>query len=164
MYYKDVTDREYALNFVHNIDYHLYFCLDNFHDDDEITIFCVEKDGRLIQHASERFRADEELIRKIMKQNGNYLMYATDELKHRRDMVMYSFSCPGSSTLCQFEEYFNDIEVVLEALKYNSDATKFCGKLDFNYNLESLAKYLKRSGKSFSDLTDDELIDFKINS
>jgi hypothetical protein len=50
----------------------------------------VKQDGNLLYHASEELKNDKEVVLKAVKKNSNSLKYASEELKNDKEVVWIS--------------------------------------------------------------------------
>jgi predicted RNA-binding protein (virulence factor B family) len=65
---------------------------------------------------------------KAVKQNGDSLQYASEELKNDKEVVLEAVKQYGRSLLYASEELKNDKEFVLEVVKQNGDSLEYASE------------------------------------
>ncbi|MBD97598.1 hypothetical protein CL648_02200, partial [bacterium] len=89
------------------------------------TLFCVVKNGRLLQHASEELKGNREVVLAAVRQDGYALEYASEELKGDREVVLEAVKQDGYALEHASAELKGDREVVLEAVKQDGRALQY---------------------------------------
>ena len=59
---------------------------DEFKADKEVVLVAVAQNGNALEHASDELKADKEVVLAAVTQRGNALSYASDELKGDKEV------------------------------------------------------------------------------
>jgi len=90
------------------------------HDDRDIIIETIKKDGKIFQHIPNNFRDDKEITLLAVKSYPYAIQYASHTLKHDRDVCLEVVKQKGE--LLEYIPIKDDKEIVLEAVKNNPKA------------------------------------------
>jgi len=99
--------------------------------DREIVELVVSQFGETISHASKDLRADKDLVLRAMRGsfgNGNYLEYASRELKDDPDVALAAVKSDGSALEHVSARLRNDRKIVSTAVKSSGWALKYASK------------------------------------
>ncbi len=99
--------------------------------DREIVELVVSQFGETISHASKDLRADKDLVLKAMRGsfgNGNYLEYASRELKDDPDVALAAVKSDGSALKHVSARLRNDRKIVSRAVKSSGWALRYASK------------------------------------
>jgi len=95
--------------------------------DHNLTLEAVLRDGAVLQFASEKARANSEVVLAAVRVCGQALAYASDELCGRRDIVCAAVHQDGHALCFASEELRADRDVVQVAVKRKGSALCFAG-------------------------------------
>lgn len=91
----------------------------------ERAIRLATKRGRSLRHLSVDHRSDKEVVFRAVKQDGNALAFASDELKRSRIVVRAAVGQCGLSLLHADQKHKNNAKTVLIAVKQNGAAIEY---------------------------------------
>jgi len=121
---------------------------------DRDTVFlAVKNNGDALQYASEELRSDREIVLEAVKCNGFALWSASEELRSDREVVIAAVKSNGWALLMTSEELRSDREIVLEAVKSRGLVLEYVSP-DLRSDREIVLEAIKIDGSAFQYCTE----------
>ena len=147
-------DEEVVRYAVERRGYNIEFASDRLRNNRDIVLQAIKQNGNALEVVPSKFQDDEEIVQTALDTSGNAILYASERFKQRKDLLERAlenngeaiFKLPksypyydemvkiaigdGEKTmdvmLLAFDkDQFNNIDVVLEAVKANPDAMEY---------------------------------------
>jgi CxxC motif-containing protein len=129
--------------------------------DKELLLKTITKYGEWIEYASEELKNDKEFVIEAVKNNGKALRYISEKLKNDEDVVIEAVKNSGKSLEFASEDLQNDIKIVITAVNNNGSALQYASKKLQN-DKDVVMTAVKNNGLALNfasnDLKDDEEI------
>ena len=90
-----------------------------------MVLAAVKENGEALEYASNELKKDKEVVLAAVKKHGWALDYASKELQNDRDVVLAAVKENGYALRHASEELKNDEKVVLVAVRKDRDALKY---------------------------------------
>ena len=87
----------------------------DYHDDSEVVLLAVKKNGLALQFASERLRNDRDVVAVAVQRNGLALQFASDALKQDKDIVTQAIQSNGAALAHVPAAFLHDRDLILAA-------------------------------------------------
>ena len=97
-------------------------------NDKEIVMAAVKENGEALQYASEELQADKKIIMYALKKDGRALLFASKLLKADKEVVMEAVKQDGRSLDYASKKLRSDKEVVMEAVKQQGSSFEYASK------------------------------------
>jgi serine/threonine protein kinase len=112
-------------------------------DDKDVVLEAVKQDGLFLVFASDKLKDDKDVVLEAVKQDGDSLVFASDKLKDDKDVVLEAVKQDGFSLNYASIKLKDDKDVVLEAVKQDGLSLVFASdklKDDKDVVLEAVKK------------------------
>ena len=115
--------------------------------DREIVLAAVKQRGEALQYAAEQLKRDREVVLVAVKQSsrGGALQYAAEELKRDREFILAAVKQNSGALQYAAEEFKHDREVVLAGVKHYGWALQYAAE-EFKRDREVVLAAVKANG------------------
>lgn len=96
--------------------------------DPNFILHVVKKDGNYLKYASEEIKNNQEIVLEATKNDVKSFKYASDTLKNDREVVYENVKKDGNILFYASDALKNDKKIVLEAVKNNGNSLKYASK------------------------------------
>ena len=93
--------------------------------DREVVLAAVRQNGQALQHASEGLQKDRVLVLTAVQLYGMALQWAYEDLRDDKEVVLAAVSQDGRALRLASQDLYKDREVVLAAVRQNGEALMF---------------------------------------
>ena len=120
----------------------------------EIEIRTFSENADLLLYATDELKADKEVVMVAVSNAGHALLYATDELKADKEVVLATVNNYGPALLFATDKFKADKEVVLAAVNNYGDALQFAAD-KFKADKEVVLAAVNNDGEALQFATDE---------
>ena len=145
-----------------NLAYQFTSQLDEFQDVNNLTVktplpinvdflvrAAVKENGDALLYASEELKNDPQFVLDAVKQNGYALQYVSEEFKNNPKIVLEAVKQQGNALQYASEQLKNDPQIALEAVKQNGYALYHASE-EFKNNPQIVIEAVKQNGYALS--------------
>jgi|GEM_PF-2571814 len=93
-----------------------------------VILEAVKQNGDVLQLAKQELQKDREVVLAAVRQDGFALRYASKELQADREVVLAALGQDGEALRCASKELQADREIVLEAVRNNGNSLEFASE------------------------------------
>jgi len=115
----------------------------------EEVLKIVKENGDALHHASEELRSDKEIVLAAVSKHGWALEYASEELRSNKEVVLVAVRKDGYTLQYVSEELREDSEIVFEAVKGHGMALEFASE-KLRSNREIVLEAVKMFGEAYN--------------
>ena len=114
-------------------------------NDKEVVLAAVKNKGENLQYASEELRDDKEVVLAAIENDNLSLQYASEELRNNKEVVLAAIGNDGWALQFSSAELLNNKEVVLAAVENNGLALQYASE-ELRNDKEVVLAAVKNSG------------------
>jgi hypothetical protein len=120
----------------------------------EIVLEAVKQNGDALECASDELKNNFEIVLEAVKQNGYALEYASDELKNDFKIVLAAVKQHEYALIYASDELKNNFEIVLAAVKRNGYALEYASD-ELKNNFEIVLEAVTQDGRALEYVSDE---------